>query len=134
MKYLIDTNILSELFLPSPNSGVLGWAEEIERVAISVISVEEIFYGLRWRPKPRVKARIEEVIESFCDVLEVNDSVARACALMRGDWQRRGQTRQQSDMLIAATARVHQLTLVTRNIRDFEGCGVAVLNPFQPDG
>ena len=43
-----------------------------------------------------------------------------------------GQVREQADMLIAATAQIHALTLVTRNVRDFDGCGIAVLNPFTP--
>ena len=42
----------------------------------------------------------------------------------------RGQTSTQADMLIAATAQIHGLTVVTRNVRDFDGCGIAVLNPF----
>ena len=45
----------------------------------------------------------------------------------------RGIVRDQADMLIAATAQVHQLTLVTRNTRDFEGCGIGLLNPFSTD-
>jgi len=49
---------------------------------------------------------------------------------MRGELQAREQTRSQSDMLIAATAQLHALTLVTRNSDDFEGCGIPQLNPF----
>ncbi|XGB40582.1 MAG: hypothetical protein LVT47_02890 [Cyanobacteria bacterium LVE1205-1] len=49
---------------------------------------------------------------------------------MRGGFRIQGITRSQADILIAATARVHNLTLVTRNIRDFEDCGISLLNPF----
>ena len=49
---------------------------------------------------------------------------------MRGVLAARGQVRHMADMLIAATAQIHALTLVTRNVRDFDGCGIAVLNPF----
>ncbi|MEQ9484212.1 MAG: hypothetical protein RIG27_18290 [Coleofasciculus sp. F4-SAH-05] len=49
---------------------------------------------------------------------------------MRGQLRTQGKPRSQADMLIAATAQVHQLTLVTRNIRDFEDCGILTLNPF----
>ena len=49
---------------------------------------------------------------------------------MRGQLQASGQTRTQADMLIAATAQIHALTIVTRNVRDFDGCGIGVLKPF----
>ena len=64
------------------------------------------------------------------EVLAVTTDVARCAGALRGQLQLRGQTRSQADMLIAATAQIHALTIVTRNVRDFDGCGVAVLNPF----
>ena len=64
------------------------------------------------------------------EVLAVTTDVARCAGALRGQLQLRGQTRTQADMLIAATAQIHALTIVTRNVRDFDGCGVAVLNPF----
>jgi predicted nucleic acid-binding protein len=52
--------------------------------------------------------------------------------MLRGQFQARGVTRSQADMLIAATASLHGLTLVTRNVQDFDGCAIAVINPFSP--
>lgn len=63
-------------------------------------------------------------------VLEVTETIGRRAGEMRAVFSQRGQVRSQADMLIAATAQVHALTLVTRNVRDFDGCGIAVLNPF----
>lgn len=130
---LIDTNILSELMRMQPDTGVLRWLEERQRInpqlTISVVTVDEIMFGLSWRPT----ARLLNWFDSFMQrhkVLSVTADIARRAGELRGQLQTRGQTRSQADMLIAATAQVHALTIVTRNVRDFDGCGVGVLNPF----
>ena len=64
-------------------------------------------------------------------MLSVNTEIARRAGELRADMARRGTVRQQPDMLIAATAQIHALTLVTRNVRDFDGCGIGLLNPFK---
>jgi predicted nucleic acid-binding protein len=92
--------------------------------------VEEVIYGLAWKPNPRVRAWFEGFLETYCDVLPATAEIARRAGELRGELQARGQTRSQSDMLIAATAQLHALTLVTRNSDDFEGCGIPQLNPF----
>ena len=94
------------------------------------MTLEEIRYGLAWKPNPRVLARIEKILEDHCDFLPVTEAIARRSGALRGQLQAVGKPRSQSDMLIAATAAVHGLTVVTRNSGDFEGCGVSVLNPF----
>jgi len=99
-------------------------------VSLCAVTVEEIVYGLAWKPNPRIRAWFEGFIETYCEVLPVTAEIARRAGEMRGELQARGQTRSQSDMLIAATAQLHALTLVTRNSDDFEGCGIPQLNPF----
>jgi len=64
------------------------------------------------------------------EVVPVTKEIARRAGELRGELSRRGITRLQADMLIAATAQLHGLTLVTRNVRDFAECGVPLLNPF----
>ncbi len=130
VNYLVDTNILSELAKREPDEGVRAWAAEIHRCAISVITVEEINLGLVWKPSNRVRAWLDGFLESYTDVLPITESIARRAGILRGQFQSRGITRTQADLLIASTASEHGLTVVTRNSRDFDGCGVAVLNPF----
>jgi predicted nucleic acid-binding protein len=130
MSYLVDTNVLSELFRRTPNPGVEAWAGQVGRVRLSIVTLEEICYGLSWKPNPRVLARFEKIIEEHCDILPATEAIARRSGALRGQLQALGKTRSQADMLIAATAAVHGLTLVSRNIEDFEGCGISVLNPF----
>jgi predicted nucleic acid-binding protein len=62
--------------------------------------------------------------------LPITPAIARRCGLWRGEFRRRGLARTQADLLIAATAEDHQLTLATRNTADFEGCGLTLFNPF----
>ena len=66
------------------------------------------------------------------ELFRVTRPVARRAGAPRGQFRRTGRTRTQANMLIAATALVHQLPVATRNVRDFEGCGVALLTPFEP--
>jgi predicted nucleic acid-binding protein len=129
VSYLVDTNIISELCRRNPDTGVLAWAGGATRLAFSVITVEEIFFGLTWRPNPRVSAWMESFFQRH-EVLPISQDIARRGGELRGQLTARGTVREQADMLIAATAQVHQLTLVTRNTRDFENCGIGLLNPF----
>jgi predicted nucleic acid-binding protein len=130
MSYLVDTNVLSELARPAPDPAVLRWTSERDHVDVSVITLEEMLFGLTWKPSARIEAFFEKFVATFCRVHPVTSAIARHAGIMRGQLATRGQTRQPADMLIAATASAHGLTLVTRNERDFEGCGVSLVNPF----
>ena len=130
MSYLVDTNVISELAKPNPNSGVAAWAQTVTGISLSVITLEEISYGLSWKPNPRVQAWFDEFFASSCTICPVVEEVAIRAGQIRGQMAKRGRRRTQADMLIAATAQLYQLTLVTRNTRDFDECGIALLDPF----
>lgn len=133
MIYLCDTNIISELAKPRPNPGVLAWSSELTAMALSVITLEEILYGLTAKPNPRIQAWFQNFMKSHCMILPITADIAQMAGLLRGEFRTKGSTRSQADMLIAATAKVHQLPLATRNVRDFEGCELSVINPFSAE-
>lgn len=130
MTYLCDTNIISELARPQPNSGVTTWASDRKSIILSVITLEEIVYGLSAKPNLRIQTWFQNFLKNYCQVLSVTPEIAQLAGAMRGELRQQGITRSQADILIASTARMHQLILVTRNTRDFEGCEISVLNPF----
>lgn len=130
MSFLVDTNVLSELAHPAPDAGVEAWARQVSKIALSAVTVEEVWFGLRWKPSARVQTWFEELLLRRCVVLPVSEDVAVRSGRLRGELRAKGAVRTQADMLIAATAAIHGLTLVTRNERDFAGCAIAVLNPF----
>lgn len=129
--FLIDTNILSEFVRKRPDPGVLQWAREVRRVAVSVATLEEVYFGLSWKPNPRVRLWLEGFLDTNCEILPVTPEIAKRSGEIRGQFQARGQTRSTADMIIASTAQEHDLTLVTRNVRDFADCGILLLNPFR---
>jgi predicted nucleic acid-binding protein len=133
--YLLDTNVLSETRKRQPSPGVTEWisATPPDRLHVSVLTLGEIEQGIariRGRGDQRQASAVErwlrDVAAGFADrVLPVTLPVAAA-------WGRQ-QYRQPLpviDALIAATARVHGMTVVTRNVKDFELAGVEALNPF----
>lgn len=126
---LLDTNIVSELMRPRPDPSVVAWAEGQGDFLLSAVTVDEIAFGLAWRPNPRVAQFFDAFIAERA-VLPVTGAVARRAGELRGSFRARGIARSQPDMLIAATAQVHALTLATRNVADFDGCGIPLLNPF----
>jgi len=132
MNYLVDTNIISELARPRPNPGVLHWLSTVQRIRISVITLEELYYGLSWKPNPRIEAWLTEFLTEACDILDISAPTARLAGRLRGNIQSRGRTLSQADMLIAASALEHSLILVTANSKDFVETGAALLNPFAP--
>ncbi|MBW4481041.1 MAG: type II toxin-antitoxin system VapC family toxin [Tildeniella torsiva UHER 1998/13D] len=130
MTFLCDTNIISELARPQPNPGVVQWSLGVTEIALSVITLEEITYGLRAKPNARIQDWFQGFLGTSCQILPITPEIAQRSGILRGSLRATGMTRTQADMLIAATAQVHQLTLVTRNTRDFEDCAVMILNPF----
>jgi len=131
MSVLLDTNVLSELVRPRPDARVVAWVGGLTTIALSAITVEEIFFGLSAKPSPRIERWFTAFLETDCRVLEVTASIARHAGILRGQLSKRGATRTQADMMIAATAALHGLAIATRNARDFATCGVSVINPFE---
>ena len=135
MTYLLDTNVLSETRKRQPSSGVTDWiaATPPSRMHVSVLTLGEIEQGIarvRGRGDREQAAALErwlrDVETGFEDrILPVTLPVAAA-------WGRQqyAQPLPLIDALIAATARIHGMTVVTRNVKDFELAGVLVLNPF----
>jgi len=124
--------VLFELVSREPDPGVLSWAAGVSGIIISVITVEEIACGLAAHPNPRVQEAVAALLDEQCTVLDVTAAVAARAGRLRSDLRRRGLIRTQADMLIAATALEHRLPVVTRDVRDFEGLGIPLLNPFSP--
>lgn len=130
MSFLCDTNVISELVRREPSPRVVAWLGGLASVTVSAMTVEEIAYGLAWKPHPEVERWFTEFFTSLARVLPVSEEVARRSGELRGALQAKGEPRSVTDMLLAATAQVHQLTLATRNTRHFEGCGIPLFNPF----
>jgi predicted nucleic acid-binding protein len=135
---LLDTNVVSELRRPErAHANVRAWAGTVAKAqfAISVVTVQELELGtLRMERRDQVQGAIlrrwleGEVLARFAGRVYVIDAdIARQCAKLHMP-----DPRPERDALIAATALVHGLTVVTRNVADFEPMGVGVLNPWAP--
>lgn len=133
--YLLDTNVVSELRRPRPHGGVLAWLESLDdaQLYLSVVTLGEIQagIGITREQDPEKAKEIEawlELVAGAYNVLPMDAAVFRAWAkLMHG----KSDTLYE-DAMIAATAKVHGLTVATRNVVDFNVFGVEVFNPFAP--
>lgn len=131
--HLIDTNVLSELPKKKPDQQVLDWFAAQQGLAISVITLEELVYGIE-RSAPELKDKLRPWLEHLLAipplVIPVDDKIAQAAGRLRAAREKAGRIVSQADMLIAATAASTGRILVTRNVKDFQDCGIALLNPF----
>lgn len=99
---------------------------------MSVLIVEEIHVGLAAKPNERLLREINSLLEAASvTVLPINAAIAARAGVLLGRFRREGISHTAVDMLIAATALLHDLRLITRNTRDFESTGIDVQNPFR---
>jgi toxin FitB len=84
--FLCDTNVVSEFFRPRPSPKLLDWAEGISEIFVSAVTIEEIQYGLSWRPKPRIQVALTGFLETRCTLLSVTPEIAQRSGMMRGNF------------------------------------------------
>lgn len=140
MRLLLDTNVLSEVTKPSPDTHVLEWLDRLDedRTFISVVSIAEIRRGVALMDEGRRRDALAEWLardlpQRFAQrVLLVDEAVALAWGDFMGVAKRRGRGLSSMDGLIGATAISQSLTLATRNIKDFDGFGIDLYNPWTP--
>jgi toxin FitB len=139
MKYLLDTNVISELVVKQPNERIVEWVDALpsDQVYLSVITIGEIRKGIEKLPESKHKADLkmwlrDDIPARFSGhVLDIDVPTMLAWGEMIGQLEQSGRPLAAIDSLIAATAKLHSLTIVTRNDRDFDGTGVSVINPWQ---
>lgn len=138
MSYLLDTNVVSEWAKPMPAERVVVWLAEVDEdeVFMSVVSFAELHRGVELLNPGRQRARLElwirdDLTQRFQGrVLPVDMVVAEAWGRITARARRMGKPLGSVDAFFAATADAHDLTLATRNIRDFEGLDIALFDPW----
>ena len=135
---LLDTNILSEVMRPAPDPRVICWLNGADAglLHVSTISIAEILYGLDLLPAGRRRVGMEEQVEAFLlkgfgqRIMSFDEGAARHYGPLMADRRRAGRQMAAPDGQIAAIARSRAMALATQNIRDFEACGLALINPW----
>ena len=132
---LLDANVVSEAVRPVPDARVLSFLRAVTGAWLSVVVLHELEYGLQrldaGRRRERLQRALAEVVARYGDrVLSVDREGALLAAVMRVQAQRAGRVLHLADALIAGTAMAHDLAVATRNVGDFEGLDVPVINPW----
>ena len=138
MRWLLDTNVISEGIRPQPDRAVVGWlaARSPELLAVSMVTLAELHHGTAVLSNEKERLRLMRWIET--EITEFFQGRVLPLTLeILIDWltlsrrlERLGRPRSAPDLLIAATARVHEMIVVSRNTRDFADTGVVLFDPW----
>jgi toxin FitB len=135
---LLDTNVLSEMMRPEPDARVLDWVGEQPAVAMFTTSITqaEIFHGILLLPAGKRRRAFEEAARAMFEedfagrVLAFGSDSALPYANIASDRRRAGRPISHFDAQIAAIAVANRAAVATRNVTDFAGCGIEVVNPW----
>ncbi len=138
MSVLLDTNVLCELLRTRPDSTVLAWfaSQPANGLFVSAVTQAEMMLGARLLPAGQRRQRLEQALEAmfFEDftgrILPFDSSATAGYAAVVAARRRAGTPISQFDGQIAAIALSHRLALATRNVSDFQGCGLVLTNPW----
>ena len=134
MKYLVDANVLSEPTRAAPDEGVIDWLRRYEReIAVDAVILGEVRFGILLLPAGKRRKRLERWFDEGVQRLQClpwDATTGLRWAELLASLRRSGRAMPIKDSLIAATALLHGLTVVTCNRGDFEKAGVRIVNPF----
>lgn len=136
---LLDTNIVSRIMAPAPAQAVIDWlnAQDTVTLYLSTITIAEIGYGLWVLPDGKRRRSLEDRFEKFVAqgfeqrILNFDQRAARLYPEVMGHRRTVGRPLGVLDGQIASIARANDLAIATRNVRDFEECGLELINPFE---
>lgn len=140
MRYLLDTCLLSELVKPRPDPSVITWVSQQNesQLFLSVLTLGELRKGVERLKDGRKRVRLAQWLEGELKprfagrLLAVDEDVAEQWGIVSAQASARGLALPVMDGLISATALVHGLTVVTRNVSDIQASGAQVFNPWSP--
>lgn len=134
IRYLLDTNVISETARPEPDARVTDWLGQLSSLMLPSVVVYEIASGIHRLAPGRKREFLEEwfseLLASDCDILSFDRDSALTCAVLEAEARHRGRPVEQRDLLILATAKARGLGVATRNVTHFRGLGVPVYDPF----
>ncbi len=133
--YLLDTNVISELTRPAPHPSVTAFFVTQDDLWLASVVVYELEFGVNLVPSGRRRDRLllahSRIMSVLGErVLPLSRSAAEWAARLRADARRRGRALKLADALIAGTAIANTLPVVTRDVQDFSGLGVEIINPW----
>lgn len=133
--FLLDTNVVSEMMRHSPDERVERFLGRADKMAISVVSLHELAFGIERLPvgrrRDQLQIRADKLIQTFADdALPVRRAEAALAATFRAEAAARGRALHLADAFVAATALTGGFTLATRNTQDFAGVGIDLIDPF----
>jgi predicted nucleic acid-binding protein len=140
--YVLDTNVVREFYVAAPNEKVIGWLkrQEPENLFITTLNVAEIRYGVERLPEGKKRTGLESWLDDLLlpnfngRILAFELQSAKVWGAIMAKDKKDGRPRPYMDSLLAAVALAHSMHLVTRNIKDFSGLGVELVNPFDDHG
>lgn len=135
---ILDTNVVSELMRVEANENVKTWLskQRLSNLALTSITIAEVQRGLERLPVGKKRRRLEDSFELFFAdafnnrIYSFDEESAYIYAKLTSQREKSGLHSDAVDMMIAAIAKVQKTSIATRNVSDFEGCGIKLINPW----